>query len=203
MAPELLQRQLGVDHIFDKHGGPFVINASFLGGRAVCLRDVDSILEVQLQKADVLEITLQGATRIYVMLSGFHKASLLFEQQTINRVWCLFLVLSAPSLSYAFAACCLVVGPLVLRCCVLVQLADILFPALLMLCFVFYHWAVVDCLVPGCFGFLPNRCNKFNHLYDIRPASTLRCNYVIRCCRVFPENLFKWQEEEGASLGRV
>jgi hypothetical protein len=62
MAPELLQRQLGVDHIFDKHGGPFVINASFLGGRAVCFRDVDAILEVQLQKADVLEITLQGAT---------------------------------------------------------------------------------------------------------------------------------------------
>jgi hypothetical protein len=61
MAPELLNWQFGVDHLFDKHGGPFVINAGFLGGRAVCFRDVDAILEASLQKADVLEITLQGA----------------------------------------------------------------------------------------------------------------------------------------------
>jgi hypothetical protein len=61
MAPELLKLQFGADPLFDKHGGPFVINAGVLGGRAVCLRDADAILEVQLQKADVLEISLLGA----------------------------------------------------------------------------------------------------------------------------------------------
>jgi hypothetical protein len=61
MAPELLTLQFGAEPLFDKHGGPFVINAGFLGGRAVCLRDADAIFEVQLQKADVLEISLLGA----------------------------------------------------------------------------------------------------------------------------------------------
>jgi hypothetical protein len=60
MAPELLKRQFGMEHLFHKHGGPFVINAGCLGGRAVCLRDLDAILEVQ-QKADALTIHLPGA----------------------------------------------------------------------------------------------------------------------------------------------
>jgi hypothetical protein len=64
MAPELVTRQFGMDHLFQKHQGPFVINASFLGGRAVCIRDVDAILDAQLKKADELTMCLQGAASL-------------------------------------------------------------------------------------------------------------------------------------------
>jgi hypothetical protein len=72
MAPELVKRKMGMDYLFRKHGGPFVMNSGFLGGQAVCLRDLDAIFEVQLQKADALEISLPGAvfTRHPCCLSG-------------------------------------------------------------------------------------------------------------------------------------
>jgi hypothetical protein len=60
MAPELLKRQFGMDYLFRKHGGPFVMNTGGFAGRAVCLRDLDAILEVSL-KADVLTVHLPGA----------------------------------------------------------------------------------------------------------------------------------------------
>jgi hypothetical protein len=66
MAPELVTKQFDVDHLFDKHGGPFLINASFLGGRAVCVREADAISKAQLRQADVLTMSLQGAASAHV-----------------------------------------------------------------------------------------------------------------------------------------
>jgi hypothetical protein len=64
MAPELVTKQFDVDHLFDKHGGPFLINASFLGGRAVCVREADAISKAQLKQADVLSMTVHGVASL-------------------------------------------------------------------------------------------------------------------------------------------
>jgi hypothetical protein len=64
MAPELVTKQFDVDHLFDKHGGPFLINASFLGGRAVCVREADAISKAQLRQADVLSMTVHGVASV-------------------------------------------------------------------------------------------------------------------------------------------
>jgi hypothetical protein len=71
MAPELMATKFTMDHLFDKHGGPFVVNASFLGGRAVCIREADSIADVQVKQAHELTMTLQGA----VVLRVLHRPS--------------------------------------------------------------------------------------------------------------------------------
>jgi hypothetical protein len=67
MAPELVTKQFDTDHLFEKHGGPFLINASFLGGRAVCVQEADAISKAQLKQADVLTRNLGGTVSMHVL----------------------------------------------------------------------------------------------------------------------------------------
>jgi hypothetical protein len=67
MAPELLKRQFDVDHLFEKHGGPFFMNASFMGGRVVCVREADAISKAQLKQFDVLEVSFPGTASLHVL----------------------------------------------------------------------------------------------------------------------------------------
>jgi hypothetical protein len=67
MAPELVAKQFDTDHLFEKHGGPFRINASFLGGRAVCVQEADAISKAQLKQADVLAMNLNGAASLHAL----------------------------------------------------------------------------------------------------------------------------------------
>jgi hypothetical protein len=64
MAPELVTKLFNVDHLFEKHGGPFIINASSLGGRAVCVREADAISKAQLKQADVLIMAMHGVASL-------------------------------------------------------------------------------------------------------------------------------------------
>jgi hypothetical protein len=65
MAPELVATLFNVDHLFEKHGGPFLINASSLGGRAVCVREADAISKAQLKQADALIMTMHGVASLH------------------------------------------------------------------------------------------------------------------------------------------
>lgn len=68
MAPELVSRQFAMDDLFDKHGGPFVINASFMGGRALVVRSADAIFEAQSKRAQDLTMSMQGVLHNSVTL---------------------------------------------------------------------------------------------------------------------------------------
>jgi hypothetical protein len=74
MAPELVTKQFDVDHLFEKHGGPFLINSSFLGGRAVCVQDPEDISQAQLKQADVLAMTVHGVASLHVLHRSFYSA---------------------------------------------------------------------------------------------------------------------------------
>lgn len=59
MTPELVSNQMRMDHLFEKHGGPFVINASLMGGKAVCVENGTAILEAQTVRQNDMDLVIQ------------------------------------------------------------------------------------------------------------------------------------------------
>lgn len=60
MLPNLVKNGLRIDHLFEKHGDVFVMNAGALGGKTVCFQAADDITEAQTIRQRDFESTVSG-----------------------------------------------------------------------------------------------------------------------------------------------
>lgn len=58
MTPEIVSNKFNMKHLFEKHGGPFVVNASLMGGYALFVEEGDDILEAQTVRQNEMEMVV-------------------------------------------------------------------------------------------------------------------------------------------------